>query len=455
MVTCPADMTPRDFEECLAILRYLSRFVGPDTSFWPTMKDLYNSSRSIFSSADDPGTFDAFRMKVTGRLKRIAAYGDFFGNAVILIHDGTKNIRMDDEYLDSPRLKQELKMKKLRYCLEERFRETQIPDQAGRDALIGLTILKQIQESVYLPSIINLDSAIEQYKLHFGIASSDKQLNPFHVPDGQTGRRMSDFVIYRQESISKIREQDESVQLKAGIIIDSALKGYLSGKMVNVVHGGKNFLFDLVACTALVKNGAVYLAGVIYNQKKKEHELNADKKLFIRALKIDRIETLQVTEMVSQFTRKALGELAFIVTSNDGAFLTGSEKRIHAVLKVNPNYRYFEESLAFTDARRLSTEELQKIGQPKEASCYLVRNTNDQHLVNEVIKSRGNVIVLGPSEKAEMVAVEAKRMLEALTLHEPIGIAQIQGAPRLPGADHLVGHSPLSSHQLRWLLNRE
>jgi hypothetical protein len=164
---------------------------------------------------------------------------------------------------------------------------------------------------------------------------------------------------------------------------------------------------------------------------------------------MDRIIDCKPAGIKSVLPREDVTRISSQVTTNDGAFFVPPENRINAIIKVSPRYPYYEETVPFLSecaGERLPPEKLAAIGQPAGAKCYLVKQTNLEHLTNEVIKARGNIVVISPANVVDEVRREMAMVLDCQFLCEPKGIANFEtiGYNRIPNAESLsrIGDLP-------------
>jgi hypothetical protein len=90
---------------------------------------------------------------------------------------------------------------------------------------------------------------------------------------------------------------------------------------------------------------------------------------------------------------------------------------------------YFEESMPFNQANKLNESSLAEFNQPSGATCYRIKGTNQQHLSNEVAKSRGNLVVIYPPQAIDFIRDDLRKALECQTQLEPMFLADITSQP--------------------------
>lgn len=424
--------------ECCAILNYLNDFVGKPFDQLPSMAAMFARQTELFEGRYAPLSKDAFRTKIDDRLRLIHLRPDVFGNVGLFgTVDNKTTFGMDENGV----WKNTTKGKAIRYGILEKFVSTEIPHALGEAALSSLSFLQKLGEEVYLPTLYDFRTILEAFKRKFGIEGSDEiPRNPFLLPDPRSGRSQCDLLHYPIDGCSVIRESEAFLDKDGTTFFDKTFRRvmecFLAKEMLRVHYkrpggGERVYVLDPIVVSVVMKHGGVYLTGAVWDEKQNRYWTRSkdSKSLRVQTCKIDRIVAIHDAGIRSTLTKRQFDEAAMNVRTNDGTFYVPPEDRFDAVIKVSPTYAYYEESVPFRSESaksKLDQESLAKLGQPPGAACYLIQKTNSEHLINEVVKSRGNIVVLSPAWAVDMVRDEMERILKCQSLVEPKGVALVE-----------------------------
>lgn len=443
-------------DDCTLILDYFEKNIGKPDDSLPTFRDMFEQRHELFEGTDKSPTLEAFRAKLRLRFSKIVAKAELF-DVGLYSFDGIRR-----SYLGLPSDGDEKPGTALRFGIERAHNKAKVPELIGRQALASLTCFQSIMEDMCMPSISDLPEIIENLVDFFGIPDSDKGFrNPYLSSRKDFDRIPAEFLLFRPDGRSRARimEQDVASETRRKTwyqqYFEIALNCFLHKEMLKVNYqsasgSDKLSIFDPIICTVLVKNGAVYLIGVLWDVSKNAYELNESKTFYkVQTYKMDRIIDCKPAGIKSVLPREDVTRISSQVTTNDGAFFVPPENRINAIIKVSPRYPYYEETVPFLSecaGERLPPEKLAAIGQPAGAKCYLVKQTSLEHLTNEVIKARGNIVVISPANVVDEVRREMAMVLDCQFLCEPKGIANFEtiGYNRIPNAESLsrIGDLP-------------
>ncbi len=434
-------------DDCTLIIDFLEQYMTVSKDSLPTYRDMFDKKDELFAGTDKSPTFEAFRAKIKDRFNKIVNNPDLF-DVGLYSWDGANK-----SYLSQSSGGHEKSAKALRFGIDSALNKAKIPELIGQQALATLTCFLSIQQDVCMPSISDLPEIIDTLEDYFGILDVERGVgNPYFSARRGTDRKPAEFLLFRPDGRSKARgiESDDASDAKRKTwyqsYFETALNCFLRKDMMKINYrsasGGNRWsVFDPIICTVLVKNGAVYLIGVIWNEATGSYLLNKDGTFYqIQTYKMDRIRECIPANIRSRLTNEDVTRISSQVTTNDGAYFVPPEKRIDAVIKVSPRYSYYEEAIPFLSesaAERLPPEKLEALGQPPDARCYLIKQTNIEHLTNEVAKARGNIVVVAPSDVVREVCQDLAILLGCQSECEPKGVANVPlaGYVRYPNAD--------------------
>jgi len=442
-------------DDCTLIIDFFQKSIGMPYNSLPTYRDMYDQRDNLFGGTDKSPTFDAFRAKIRHRLEKIVGNPQIF-DVGLFSWDGSKKT-----YLANQPGGEEKASSALRFGVDRALNKAKVPELIGQQALATLTCFLAIQQDVCMPSISDLPEIIETLEDYFYISDSEKGAgNPYLSSRQGTDRKPVEFLLFRPDGRSRAREleQDEAFDYRRKTwyqqYFETALNCFLQKDMLRIHYrpasgDAKTSIFDPIICTVLMKNGAVYLIGVLWDEGAGKYILNDEKKFFkIQTYKMDRILECVPAGIKSSLKDEEVRRISSQVTTNDGAYFVPPERRIDAVIKVSPLYSYYEESTPFNSdsaGERLPPDKLAKLGQPPGARCYLIKQTSVEHLTNEVAKARGNIVVIAPSSVVEEVRKDLNILLACQSACEPKGVANVTqpGYRRMPNADSHCKIGPL------------
>lgn len=434
----PTDELNRNIEkDCISLLNYLNQFIDKPLSTLPNMKMISDNKSELFGGRYCNDSYDNLRSKVEDRLRLINSRPDLFGSVGLY---GTTDFKTKFIMRANGTWDNEARGKSIHYGITRKFVSSEIPEAIGTDALSILSLFHKLGEEVYLPTLADMPEIIEALKRRFGVEDVNGQLlNPFYMPDDITGRRQCELLNFPVDGCSLIRERifldGDDDEMSFDKIFRLAVKCYIGKEILSIKYcppgrDEQNYLLDPVIVSIVMKHGGVYLVGAVWDQKKLRYlpKSSDNSSLRIQTLKIDRIVDIKPAGIGSTLTQEQFDLIGRNIRSNDGIYYVPPEERFDAIIKVSPTYSYYEEAVPFRSQsakKKLSPEKLAIIGQPMESACYLVTATNMEHLKNEVIKSRGNIVVLSPEKAVAEIRDEMKRILECQLLAEPKGIAPV------------------------------
>ena len=419
------------------LLRRLNKTVTLPPDKWPTKLDLYSEFSTLLPDAREDLTARAFFERLRTIIRGILQNADLVGDAIPVAFDGVEILKPD---LDTLNWVKPTKGIQLRLGLLHRYIDKEFPQPVGAAAYEMFLDYRQIMEQQMLPTAHDLDEVEEHLEQMFGVQSpiSGAKVDPLSIRDPDSGRRLRDLVVHKFES----RPQQQSKD-RLNTHLHIIRRSYLRGMMISVDYltserePAKTHIIDIVAVTASVKNGGVYLHGVAADRVDATRpRCGPDGSPRMITLKMSRIARLTETTTRGVLKPTDLANLLQSIKENDGLYIADNKSRIPEVIaKVTPEYgRYLEEGMPFHSAKRIDERQLVALKQPRSAVCYRICDTNFEHLVSEVFRSRGRMVVLTPSHIAEDIHRNLQGAAACQGQLEPLGIANLAGSPRITGA---------------------
>jgi hypothetical protein len=184
-------------------------------------------------------------------------------------------------------------------------------------------------------------------------------------------------------------------------------------------------VLDPVCAVLSIKNSAIHVYGCLNNKKESGDPAKLStyrdpagvEHLGLYNFKLDRMSDAKLTGEASQVTDCQRAELRKYVDDSDGTFIVPKGLEFSCVLRVSRHYTYFFESNSFKRIEPLTAMEATALGATSGDPCFRVIGTTNEHLINEMIKARGNISILeAPAHCLEML-VEELRNLQNVVLH--------------------------------------
>jgi len=458
------------------LLKYLSTFASKNAADWPKGSDLFNNLDQIFGHDRDRESWSltAFKTWLKTSISDIALHQSNYGFCNIQAYcKNTNQYFVASEETGKMEAvsgnKETAAGKTLLYSVTEPFKEIGLPFKTGRMTLWRLLFLRDIAGKLRLPNIFDATEGLDALTRQFGArkGSNPVPINPFILEDEVTKRVPCRFLQVKRDGYSIARDSDELTQ-SVNDIYEQANRAYMSGMKFEFDYANNKgacskVVCDIICAVLAIKNGAMYLM-CVPGCKENHLQLESNNRglagtagYAIRSYKFDRMSQPVVSTVKSTLTVTELADLAKMVSTNDGIYYCHPDERFDAVIKVGPGYvHYFEESMPFNQANKLNESSLAEFNQPSGATCYRIKGTNQQHLSNEVAKSRGNLVVIYPPQAIDFIRDDLRKALECQTQLEPMFLADITSQPdykRDINARNLIATGPALQHPQSPLLS--
>lgn len=278
-----------------------------------------------------------------------------------------------------------------------------------------------------LPVGLQAKEAFQACLRDLGLAETHMLTDP--ATSGITGGPGS-FLITKQDGIPLTR-QDLTFHAELSSTWQVLMKAIDSGVKISFFYrksplqGLERKVLDPVCAVLSLKNSAIHVFGCLNNKKESGDPTKLStyrdpagvEHLGLYNFKLDRMSDAQLMREASQVTDAQRAELRKYVDDSDGAFIVPKGLEFSCVLRVSRHYNYFFESNSFKRIEPLTEMEAADLGANSGDPCFRVIGTTTEHLINEMIKARGNISILeAPAHCMEML-LEEVRTLQNVLLH--------------------------------------